>query len=86
MRRADVTAMRRIRDVNGLVQALTDADEMVRVAAAEALGMVGDERALAPLEDAKFYDESVAVRRAASVAQAQVADRLEAGRSVRRGS
>jgi HEAT repeat protein len=68
--------MRRRRDVEGLIGALTDPDENTRLMAAQALGYVGDVRALEPLEQLKFSDQNVDVRRAASQAHAQVADRL----------
>ena len=74
--RKDIDAMRRKRDIDGLVGALSDPAEIVRLTAAEALGLVGDERALEPLGRLKFSDSNADVRRAASVAHARVAARL----------
>lgn len=74
--RKDIDAMRRKRDIDGLVGALSEQAESVRLAAAEALGTVGDDRALGPLERLKFSDPDAGVRRAASVAHARVAGRL----------
>lgn len=70
--------MRRKRDIDGLVEALSDPAEIVRLTAAEALGTVGDERALEALERLKFSDSDTGVRRVASVAHAQVVARLAA--------
>ena len=70
--------MRRKRDVDGLIGALSDRDTIVRLTAAEALGIVGDERALEVLEQLKFSDPDTGVRRAASSAHAQVVARLAA--------
>lgn len=70
--------MRRKRDIDGLVGALSDRDTIVRLTAAEALGIVGDERALEVLERLKFSDPDTGVRRAASSAHAQVVARLAA--------
>lgn len=74
--RKDIDAMRRKRDVDGLIGVLVDGAESVRLAATEALGTVGDERAIGPLGRLKFSDPDVNVRRAASVAHARVAARL----------
>ena len=76
--RKDINTMRRGRDVNGLIGALSDPAAIVRLTAAEALGSVGDERALEPLERLKFSDPDTGVRRAASIAHTQVAGRLAA--------
>lgn len=76
--RKDIDAMRRKRDVDGLIGALSDQDTIVRLTAAEALGIVGDERALEVLERLKFSDPDTGVRRAASSAHAQVVARLAA--------
>lgn len=75
-RRIDIDTMRRRRDIDGLILALSDPAEIVRLTAAEALGLVGDERALEPLGRLKFSDSDAGVRRAASVAHARVAARL----------
>ncbi|MDD3856976.1 MAG: HEAT repeat domain-containing protein [Methanoculleus sp.] len=74
--RKDIDGMRRKRDIDGLVGALSERAESVRLTAAEALGTVGDERALGPLERLKFSDPDAGVRRVASVAHARVAARL----------
>ena len=76
--RKDIDSMRRRRDIDGLVAALLDPEEIVRLTAAEALGTVGDERALEPLGRLKFSDSNAGVRRAASIAHAQVVGRLAA--------
>ncbi len=76
--RKDIDTMRRKRDVDGLIGALSDRDTIVRLTAAEALGIVGDERALEVLERLKFSDPDTGVRRAASSAHAQVVARLAA--------
>lgn len=74
--RRDIDTMRRKREIDGLIGALSDEDEIVRLTAAEALGIVGDERALEALERLKFSDPDAGVRRAASSAHAQVAGRI----------
>ncbi len=76
MRGKDIDTMRRKRDIDGLVGALSDPAEIVRQSAVEALGTIGDERALEPLERLKFSDPDAGVRRAASLAHARVAGRL----------
>ena len=75
-RRIDIDTMRRRRDIDGLVAALFEPEEIVWLTAAEALGSVGDERALEPLERLKFSDSDAGVRRAASFAHARVVGRL----------
>lgn len=82
--RRDIDTMRRKRDIDGLVEALSDPAENVRLTAAEALGTVGDERALEALGRLKFSDSDTGVRRAASVAHARVVGRL-AGRKAAEG-
>lgn len=82
MHEKDIDIMRRARNIDGLIRALADPDEIIRQAAAEALGSVGDERAMEPLERLKFSDSDAEVRRAASLAHAQVAARLAAKRSI----
>jgi len=84
MHKKDIDLMRRARNVDGLIRALEDPDENIRLAAAEALGSAGDERAMEPLERLKFSDTDVDVRRAASSAHTQVAGRLAAKRDVER--
>ncbi|ABN58057.1 MULTISPECIES: HEAT repeat domain-containing protein [Methanoculleus] len=75
-RRIDIDTMRRRRDIDGLVTALFEPEEIVRLTAVDALGSVGDERALEPLERLKFSDSDAGVRRAASFAHARVVGRL----------
>jgi len=89
MQRRDIDTMRRRRDIDGLVAALFDPDEIVRLTAAEALGAVGDERALEPLKRLKFSDPVADVRRTASFAHTRVVARIadrKAAESVTRGS
>jgi len=74
--RKDIDTMRRKRDIDGLIGALSDQEEVIRLTAAEALGSVGDERAIEPLEHLKFTDPDANVRRAASLAHARVVARL----------
>jgi HEAT repeat protein len=76
MQRKDIDTMRRARDIGGLIGALGDPDENIRLTAAEALGSVGDEQAMEPLERLKFSDPAAEVRQAASLAHARVAGRL----------
>jgi len=78
----DIIAMRRKPDIDGLIGALSDPGTIIRQTAAEALGVVGDERALEPLEQLKFSDPDTEVRRAASVAHTMVAARLAAKKAV----
>lgn len=78
----DIDTMRRARDIDGLIGALLDPAEAVRLTAAEALGTVGDERALDPLERLKFSDSNVGVRRAASLAHARAVGRLAEKKAV----
>ncbi|WP_214020156.1 HEAT repeat domain-containing protein [Methanoculleus sp.] len=82
--RKNIDTMRRKRDVDGLVEALLDPAESVRLTAAEALGTVGDERALEALERLKFSDPDAGVRRAASLAHARVVERLAEKKVVER--
>ena len=82
--RKDITTMRRSRDVDGLIGALSDPAAIVRLTAAEALGSAGDERALEPLELLKFSDPDTGVRRAASIAHTQVAASLAARKAAGR--
>lgn len=77
--------MQRRRDVEGLIRALSDPSETVRMAAATGLGAVGDGRAAEPLKHAKFFDESQDVRRAASAAHTRLVERLQAERMLKGG-
>jgi HEAT repeat protein len=76
--------MRRNRDIDGLIRALSDPAAIMRLTAAEALGSAGDERALEPLEQLKFSDPDTGVRRAASIAHTQVAASLAARKAAGR--
>jgi len=82
VQKRDIDTLRRARNIEGLIRALADPEANTRLTAAEALGSVGDERAVDPLERLKFSDTDVAVRRAASLAHIQVVARLAAKRSV----
>lgn len=78
MREKDIDTLRRARDIEGLIGVLSDPDTIMRLTATEALGTVGDERALEALERLKFSDPDANVRRAASLAHTRVAERLAA--------
>jgi len=54
----DVRNMRRSRDVTGLTSALSNSDPQVRIKAADALGHVGDPRAIGPLVAALGDDDA----------------------------
>jgi len=82
--RKDIETMRRKRAIDGLIEALSDQEDIVRLTAVEALGTVGDERALEPLERLKFSDPDMGVRRAASVAHTQVVARIADRRTAER--
>jgi len=82
MKEKDIDTLRRRRDIDGLIRALSDPAGIVRLTAAEALGSTGDERALEPLERLKFSDPDIGVRRAASLAHARVAARLAEKKAV----
>src|SRR5688572_11510150 len=60
--------------VSGLAAALTDADPLVRLAAAEGLGGIEDPRAVEALSRALRSDESVEVRRMAAWALGEIED------------
>jgi HEAT repeat protein len=82
MKEKDIDTLRRRRDIDGLIRALSDPAGIVRLTAAEALGSAGDERALELLERLKFSDPDIGVRRAASLAHARVAARLAEKKAV----
>lgn len=82
MQMKDIDTLRRTRNIEGLIAALTDPEEIVRLTAAEALGAVGDERAIEPLARLKFSDPDASVRRAASLAHTQVSARLADKRTI----
>src|SRR5450759_2332909 len=70
----NVEKLKAKRDVKGLIKALGyQKDPAVRRAAAEALGQIGDARAVEPLI-AALKDESWGVRRAAAEALGQIGD------------
>jgi HEAT repeat protein len=68
MKRFDVDRMTQDKDIDGLIRALEDKDEMVRKRAVEALGAIGDERATGPLQRVMKDDpaEDVRIRAGAS--------------------
>jgi HEAT repeat protein len=68
MKRFDVDRMTQDKDIDGLIRALEDKDEMVRKRAVEALGAIGDERAAEPLRRVMKSDpvEDVRIRAGAS--------------------
>lgn len=76
MNRAQVAAMQKAGTINGLIEALHDPDEYIRVAAADALGGCADPRVAEALETVKFCDPSVRVKRAASYAHGRVVERI----------
>lgn len=82
MEEKDIDTLRRRRDIDGLIRALSDPAGIVRLTAAEALGSAGDERALELLERLKFSDPDIGVRRSASLAHARVAARLAEKKAV----
>lgn len=80
----DIDRMRDTRDIDGLLEALGDEDEMVRSDAALTLGALADERALEPLDRMRTCDESASVREAAHTAYTWVAGRLQELQKIRR--
>lgn len=84
MQKKDIDTLRRARNIEGLIAGLFDPDEIIRLTAAEALGTVGDERAIEPLARLKFSDPDTSVRRAASLAHTQVSARLAEKRTIER--
>ncbi|NLA39181.1 MAG: HEAT repeat domain-containing protein [Methanomicrobiales archaeon] len=82
MKKRDIDAMRRARDIDGLIRALEDPDGAMRLNAAKALGSAGDEKAMEPLERLKFSDPDLHVRRAASLAHTRVAERVAAKKAI----
>ncbi|MDV2480692.1 HEAT repeat domain-containing protein [Methanoculleus sp. Wushi-C6] len=73
----DIDMMRNARDVDGLIQALGDADEFVRAEAALSLGTIADPVAKEPLEKMRSDDPSVSAREAAATAYKWVVGRIE---------
>jgi hypothetical protein len=84
VRRKDVSDLKKKRDIDGLIKALDDVDEYVRMDAASALGVVGDRRALEPLNRAKFYDDNANVRKTAGFAQIMLYTRIEQEQQAKR--
>lgn len=58
---SDVEKMQAYKDIEGLIRALKDEDEDIRYWVAEALGKIGDNRAVGPLIEA-LKDENSYVR------------------------
>jgi HEAT repeat protein len=73
----DIDGMRDARDVDGLIGALGDADESVRVEAALSLGAIADPKAKEPLLRMKSEDTSASAREAAATAYKWVVGRLQ---------
>jgi HEAT repeat protein len=80
----DIDQMRENRDIEGLIEALDDRNEMIRSDAALALGVLADERALSLLDRMRSTDESASVREAAHTAYTWVAGRLQELRQTQR--
>ncbi|HDR73328.1 MAG TPA: HEAT repeat domain-containing protein [Methanoculleus sp.] len=78
MNRAQVAALQRTRNIDGLIEALHDPDEYTRAAAADALAGFGTARVAEELEWVKFRDPDPKVRRSASYAHARVVGRIRA--------
>jgi len=73
----DVDRMMNERDIDGLIAALQDADEFARSDAALALGAIGDQKALGPLDRMRSSDPSASAREAAEIAYRWVVGRME---------
>ncbi len=71
--RPNVQKMMKKKDVNGLIRAIGDAERHVRLAAIEALGDIGDTRAVEPLI-AALKDSSWGVRQYAATALGAIGD------------
>jgi HEAT repeat protein len=67
MGKPDILEMRDHCDVKGLIKALKHKDKWVRFGAADALGHIGDDRAVEPLAEA-LKDEDGDVHKAAATA------------------
>jgi len=76
--RPNVRRMLKKRDVNGLIRAVNDEERGIRLAAIEALGEIGDPRAVEPLI-ASLQDGSWGVRSSAATALGAIGD----GRAVK---
>ena len=73
----EIDTMRDNRDVDGLIGALQDPDEFVRVEAALSLGTIADPKAKEPLERMRSEDPSASAREAAATAYKWVVGRLQ---------
>lgn len=71
MGKPDIVEMRDRCDVKGLIKALKHKDKWVRSGAADALGTIGDNRAVEPLTKA-LKDEDGDVQKAAATAFAKI--------------
>ena len=58
-KRPDIEKLKRIKDVRGIIEALDYKDSEVKLEAVKALGSIGDERALKPLEKVKTVGKGV---------------------------
>ncbi|MDG6257652.1 MAG: HEAT repeat domain-containing protein [Methanomicrobiaceae archaeon] len=76
MNRAQVAAMQKAGNIDGLIEALHDPEDYIRGAAADALGGFADRRVAEALETVKFCDPALRVKRAASYAHARVVERI----------
>ncbi len=74
--RDDIDAMRDNRDLDGLIAALNDENERIRMQAALSLGAIGDPKAKEPLDRLRSADPSASVREAADTAYRWVVGRL----------
>ncbi|MBP7410780.1 MAG: HEAT repeat domain-containing protein [Methanoculleus sp.] len=79
----DIDTMLDARDVAGLIRALDDADEFVRVQAALSLGTLADPEAREPLDRMRREDPSPSAREAAATAYRWVVGRIEEVEAVR---
>jgi len=73
----DIDTMRDGRDVDGLIRALDDPNEFVRVEAALSLGTIADPKAREPLDRMRKEDPSTSAREAAATAYKWVVGRIQ---------
>ena len=73
----DIATMRDARDIDGLIEALQDPDELVRVEAALSLGTTADPKAKEPLQRMLEEDPSPSAREAAATAYKWVVGRIQ---------
>ena len=84
IRKLDIDELMGKKDVNGLINALKDGDENARRGAAEALGMIGDERVVGPLiRVVEDEDEDEQVRQAAVYAVGKIGGERAVGHLIR---